>query len=62
MYNAIPEVLTILDHGAMISVFPKRAAPMLAPVKGTCEVPLELLHHAADSSLVGLKGNLVNVV
>jgi hypothetical protein len=60
--DAIPQMLTVFNHGAMISVLPKGAAPVFALVVKACEVSLELLHHATDSSSSGLDGNFMSVV
>ena len=60
--NAIPQMLAVLDHSAVVSVVPKGSAPMLAPVEIAGKIPLQLLHHAADTSGPGLDGSLMGVV
>jgi len=46
--KAIPQMLSVLYHRAMKSLFPKGAAPVLAPVIVLRELTFQLLHETAQ--------------
>jgi hypothetical protein len=48
--DAIPQVLAVLDHGAVIAILPIGTASVFSPVEVARKTSFQLLHHATDAS------------